>query len=61
MIQQGTVRGQRQLVATLAVLADRVEAEAFASPSIVVVGAVVEERVASCAPLPADVAMPIPF
>jgi len=61
VIQQGTVRGQRQLVATLEVLADRVEAEAFASPSIVVVGAVVQERVPSCAPLPADVAMPIPF
>lgn len=61
VIQQGTVRGQRQLVATLAELADRVEAEAFASPSIVVVGAVVQERVPSCAPSPADVAMPIPF
>ena len=61
VIQQGTVRGQRQLVATLAVLADRVEAEAFASPSIVVVGAMVQERVPSCAPSPADVAMPIPF
>jgi uroporphyrin-III C-methyltransferase len=61
VIQQGTVRGQRELVATLAELADRVEAEGFASPSIVVVGAVVEERVPSCAPPPADVAMPIPF
>jgi uroporphyrin-III C-methyltransferase len=48
-------------VATLAELADRVEAEGFASPSIVVVGAVVEERVPACAPPPADVAMPIPF
>jgi uroporphyrin-III C-methyltransferase len=61
VIQQGTVRGQRQLVATLADLADRAEAAAFASPSIVVIGAVVEERVESCAPPPADADMPIPF
>ena len=61
VIQQGTVRGQRQLVATLADLAERVEAEGFASPSIVVVGRVVAQRVATCAPEPAAVEMPIPF
>ncbi len=61
VIQQGTVRGQRQLVATLAELADRVEAEALASPSIVVIGEVVNQRVPSCAPEPADVTMPIPL
>jgi uroporphyrin-III C-methyltransferase len=61
VIQQGTVRGQRQLVATLSDVAERVAAEGFASPSIVVVGAVVAERVPSCAPPAADVAMPIPF
>ena len=61
MIQQGTVRGQRQLVAALADLAGRVEAEGFASPSIVVIGEVVNQRVPQCAPEPADVTMPIPF
>jgi uroporphyrin-III C-methyltransferase len=61
VIQQGTVRGQRDLVAPLEELAERVAAEGFASPSIVVVGQVVAERVPSCAPLPADAEMPIPF
>jgi len=61
VIQQGTVRGQRHLVASLGDLADRVEEEAIASPSIVVIGAVVAERVPECAPEPADVKMPIPF
>ena len=61
VIQQGTVQGQRLLIASLAELADRVEAEGFASPSIVVVGEVVAQRVASCAPEPADAEMPIPF
>ncbi len=61
VIQQGTVRGQRALVATLAELAARVEAEGFASPSIVVIGEVVNQRVPACAPEPADVTMPIPF
>jgi uroporphyrin-III C-methyltransferase len=61
VIQQGTVRGQRHLVAALADLADRVEAEGFASPSIVVIGEVVALRVAACAPAPADAEMPIPF
>jgi uroporphyrin-III C-methyltransferase len=61
VVQQGTVRGQRQLVGELGSLADQVEAEAFASPSIVVIGTVVNERVESCAPEPADAEMPIPF
>jgi len=61
VIQQGTVQGQRLLIASLAELPDRVEAEGFASPSIVVVGEVVAQRVASCAPEPADAEMPIPF
>ncbi len=38
-----------------------VAAEGFASPSIVVVGQVVAERVEACAPQPADAEMPIPF
>ena len=61
VVQQGTVRGQRLLVSVLGDLADRVEQQAFASPSIVVVGHVVAERVAACAPEPADAEMPIPF
>jgi len=61
VIQQGTVRGQRDLVSYLGVLADRVEAEGFGSPSIVVIGQVVEERIPQCAPEPADAEMPIPF
>ena len=61
VVQQGTVRGQRLLVSSLAGLADRVEAEGFASPSIVVVGEMVRQRVAACAPQPADADMPIPF
>jgi len=61
VIQQGTVRGQRLLIASLAELADRVEAEGLASPSIVVVGEVVAQRVAACAPEPADAEMPLPL
>ena len=61
VIQQGTVRGQRVLVATLADLADQVESQGFASPSIVVVGQVVTQRVAACAPPLADTEMPLPF
>ncbi len=61
VVQQGTVLGQRQLVADLAGLAERAEAEGFASPSIVVIGAVVNLRVPACAPPPADVEMPLPL
>ena len=60
VIQQGTVRGQRLLLASLGELADQVEAQGFASPSIVVVGEVVAQRVEACAPEPADAEMPIP-
>ena len=61
VIQQGTVVGQRLLLSPLGELADRAEAEAFASPSIVLVGPVVAQRVAACSPAPAAVEMPIPF
>ena len=61
VIQQGTVHGQRLLLAPLAELAERVAAEGFASPSVVVIGEVVAQRVAACAPEPASVTMPIPF
>ena len=59
IIQQGTVVGQRHLKAPLEELAQRVQSEGFAAPSIVVVGAVVDEQVPECAPQPADVVMPI--
>jgi uroporphyrin-III C-methyltransferase len=61
VVQQGTVTGQRQLITALADLAERVEAESFGSPAIVVIGAVVAERIPQCAPEPALVEMPIPF
>jgi uroporphyrin-III C-methyltransferase len=61
VIQQGTVRGQKQLISVLAELADRAEEQGFASPSIVVLGEVVAQRVPACAPDPADAEMPIPF
>ena len=61
VIQQGTVRGQRLLLASLAELAEQAAAEGFASPSVVVIGDVVAQRVEACAPTPAAVTMPIPF
>ena len=61
VVQQGTVTGQRQLITALADLAGRVEAEGFGSPAIVVIGAMVAERIPQCAPEPALVEMPIPF
>ena len=53
--------GQRCLKATLSDVAARTRSEGFASPSVIVVGDVVNEQVESCAPQPADVTMPIPF
>ena len=61
VIQQGTVVGQRLLLAPLADLPERARQEGFGSPAIVVIGPVVAQRVAACAPQPADAEMPIPF
>ena len=61
VIQQGTVAGQRCLKATLVDVADQCRAEAFKSPSIVVVGEVIDQQVEACRPTPAAVTMPIPF
>jgi len=61
IVQQGTVTGQRRLISVLGALADQAEDAAFASPSIVVIGEVVNQRVEACAPEPAAVEMPIPF
>ena len=60
-VQQGTVRGQRSVIAAVAQLAAAVRNAALVSPSIVVIGEVVHQRVASCAPEPAAVEMPIPL
>jgi uroporphyrin-III C-methyltransferase len=60
-IQQGTVLGQRILLAPLDALAEQVENASMASPAIIVIGAVVAQRVAACAPPPAPVVMPIPL
>ncbi len=61
VIQQGTVKDQRTLLAPLAELVERVQAEGIGSPAIVVIGAVVDQRVAACAPTPADTEMPFSF
>lgn len=61
VVQQGTVVGQRCLKAPLREVAEATRTEHFASPSIVVVGDVVSQQVAACAPEPAAVTMPIPF
>ena len=60
-VQQGTVRGQKAVVSTLGGLAAAVQEAELASPSIVVIGDVVSQRVESCAPEPALVEMPIPL
>ena len=61
VIQQGTVAGQRCLKANLVEVADQCRAQAFKSPSIVVVGEVIDQQVEACMPTPAAVTMPIPF
>ena len=48
-------------MSTLGGLADAVQAAELASPSIVVIGEVVSQRIESCAPEPAMVEMPIPL
>ena len=61
VIQQGTVVGQRFIKSKLETLFDRVEDENFISPSIVVIGSVVDFQVEACSPPPADVKFPIPI
>ncbi|MFM2205861.1 MAG: uroporphyrinogen-III C-methyltransferase [Cyanobacteriota bacterium] len=60
-VQQGTVQGQRAVIADLEGLAVAVREAGLASPAIVVIGEVVNQRVVSCAPEPAAVEMPIPI
>ena len=61
VIQQGTVEGQRCLKARLAAVAEQTREQGFKSPSIVVVGQVIDHQVEACRPSPAAVTMPIPF
>ena len=61
VIQQGTVNGQRCLKASLSEVAAESRAQAFKSPSIVVVGEMIDHQVEACMPMPASVTMPIPF
>ncbi len=61
VIQQGTVAGQRCLKSTLSDVAVQTRAQEFKSPSIVVVGEVINQQVEACMPSPAAVTMPIPF
>ena len=61
VIQQGTVDGQRCLKAPLSEIAEQARALQFRSPSIVLVGAVIDQQVEACSPRPAAVTMPIPF
>ena len=61
VIQQGTVVGQRFVKSSLESLFDRVKAENLISPSIIVIGPVVDFQVKACSPPPADVTFPIPI
>ena len=61
VIQQGTVEGQRCLKAPLMQIAEQAQSQKFSSPSIVLVGGVIDQQVQACAPQPAAVTMPIPF
>ena len=61
IIQQGSVNGQKHLIATLEDLADAADEQGFNAPAIVVIGEVVEQRIPGCAPMPAPVTMPQPI
>ncbi len=61
VIEQGTVVGQRLIKAPLVDLFNQVKTENFASPSIVVIGPVVDFQVEPCSPPPAEVTFPIPI
>lgn len=61
VIQQGTVLGQRFIKAPLAELFLELQRQDLHSPSIVVIGSVLEFQVEACSPQPAMVTMPISF
>jgi uroporphyrin-III C-methyltransferase len=61
IIQQGSVNGQKQLITSLEDLPSAAAEQGFDAPAIVVIGAVVSQRVPACAPMPAPVTMPQPL
>ena len=61
VIEQGTVIGQRFIKAPLINLFEHVQQEKLVSPSIVVIGSVVDFQVMACSPEPAKVTFPIPI
>ncbi len=61
VIQQATVYEQRCLKTSLATLVEEVRRNKFVSPSIVIIGEIINFQVESCAPPPSDVTMPILF
>ena len=61
VIEQGSVVGQRLVKAPLVDLFDRVKIEDLTSPSIIVIGSVVDFQVEACSPTPAQVTFPIPM
>ena len=60
-IQQGTVIGQRSIKAPLKHLVEVLKKQDFISPSIILIGAVVDFQIAACSPKPANVTIPITF
>ncbi len=61
VIQQATVTGQRCLKTSLATLVEDVRINQFQSPSIVIIGEIINFQTNSCAPPPAEVTMPTIF
>ena len=61
VIQQGATALQKSLIGTLAGLPGMVEGEGIQAPAIVVIGAVVDERVPACAPALPDAEIPLPM
>ncbi len=61
VIQQATVQGQRMLKTSLQHLASEVSKQDFISPSIVVIGTIIDFQVDECITTPANVTMPILF
>ena len=61
VIQQGTVIGQRCIISTLSYLPEKIRNLGIQSPSILIIGEVVNYQVEECCPQPAIVTMPINF
>ncbi len=61
VIQQATVIGQRCLKTSLAKLVEEVRAQQIISPSIVIVGEIINFQIQSCSPPPGEVTMPTLF